>query len=89
MWGNGDWIDGLFVVIVGCPSEADAVEGAFDIVPWKTDIKELNDGSHFGDIVLEVGRVLCEAEDGDEFDESNSSAEAGKVGSDDEVVKVL
>lgn len=34
----------MAVAIAGCPSESDAAEGAVDIVLWKEDIEELNEG---------------------------------------------
>lgn len=31
MCGDGDWVDDMVVIIIGCPSEADAAEVAADV----------------------------------------------------------
>lgn len=42
--GDGGVVAGATVVIVGCPSEPDAVERAADILSWKNDIERLSEG---------------------------------------------
>lgn len=43
MCGDGDWAGSVSVVIVGCPSEGDAVEAAVDTVILGEVIEELNE----------------------------------------------
>lgn len=49
--GDRNWIGCAVVVIVGCPREADAVEGAVGIVLGRKDFEKLDEGKLFGDVV--------------------------------------
>lgn len=49
--GGGNWVGGVNVVIVCCPSEVYAVEGAADNALRRNDTKELSEGKLLEDIV--------------------------------------
>lgn len=86
---NGDWPGRVDAVMVGCKYEADAVDGAVDIVLRRNDIEELTKGELLEDIVCEDGGMLCEAEERDKFRDPNNGAEAGRGGPGNEDVGIL
>lgn len=69
------------MVIVECPSEANAVEEAVDVVLWGSDIKELNGGKLFENIVRGDGEALCEVEEGDDFEDPKDRGESEELDS--------
>lgn len=78
--GDKDWFGGVNVVIAGCVSKPDAVEGVVDIVSWKNDIEELSEDKLLRDIVWVDGELFCKAEKRDEFGVSKNGAGAGRAG---------
>lgn len=59
--GDENWVDGVVVVIAGCPSEADAAENAVCNVLKRNEIEKLNEGKLLKYIVWEDGRLFCKA----------------------------
>lgn len=49
--GEEDWPRRVFVIIVGCPFETNAVERAADIVLYRNDIEKLVERDPFGNIL--------------------------------------
>lgn len=76
---DGNWVGVVNVVTVSCPSEADAVRSAFEIVLWRDDNEELNKCSLLVDIVRENEEMLCKADEGGKFGDLSSAAGAGRV----------
>lgn len=79
-------MDGVFV---RCPSEADAVENAVNIVLWRNAIEELNESELLGNIVWADAEMLCETEGRDEFGDPNNGAGVGRAEFGDETVGLL
>lgn len=52
----------MVVIIVGCPSEAEAVANAVDIDMWRDNIEKMNESELFGAAVWGDGRMLCKVE---------------------------
>lgn len=48
LFGDGKGVCSMVVIVIGCPSERDAVEGADDTVLWRNRVKGLNKGELFG-----------------------------------------
>lgn len=80
MCGDGDWVDGVAVAIVDCLCESDAVEGAIDVVLWRNEVRELNEGEFLGEIDREYGEMSCEAKAGDEIRNLDNGARVWRAG---------
>lgn len=48
---DGNWIGGVALVIVACPSKADAAVCGVNAVLWRNGVEELNEDKLFGSIV--------------------------------------
>lgn len=62
-----NWAGGKVVVVVGCPSDAAVVGGAFDIFFGRNDFEKLDKGKLSGNIVCGDAGMLCKAEERDEL----------------------
>lgn len=47
LFGDGEGVCGVVLVIISCPSEGDAVQSAVDSVLWGDDVEKLNEGELF------------------------------------------
>lgn len=77
MCEDDELVGGVAVVIVECPSEADTVEGAVDVVLWRKDTEGLNESKALRDIVWGDGGMLCKVEEEYEFGNPNNRAKVG------------
>lgn len=75
-----DRVGGVVVVIVGCLSGADAFEDAVNIILWRTDIEELNEGDLLPDIGWEDGGMLYEAKKREKSENPGSGAGVWRAG---------
>lgn len=72
------WVTSVVVVIAGRLPDADAVEGAVDVL-WRDDIEKRTEGELLESIVGEAGRMLCKAEERDEHGEPNHATGGGRA----------
>lgn len=74
--GNGDWVDDVVVVSDGCPSEANAVDGAVKAILRRSDINDLNEEKFLEDNVWGNGGMWCEVEQENDFGDPSNGAGA-------------
>lgn len=76
---EGDWVDNVSVVTVGCPTDTDAFEGTVDITLERKDIVKQNEGKLLGGFIWGDGGTLCDAEEEDEFEDQATGRKWGEL----------
>lgn len=79
MCGNGFRFGSVLPEIAGCPSEADAAEGAVVIGFRRSDAEELDEADLLGNIVRRDEGIMCESKKEDGYEDPNNVAEAGRA----------
>lgn len=86
---DGDWAGGVVLVIVSCPCETDAVEGAVDTDMRRNHIEELDEGGLLEDIAWSDEGMLWEAKVKDDSGDPSDGAGVWTAGPGDEDVGVI